>query len=1843
MFKSFFSALAVACLLFVGASASAQCAAGETEITITMNDSFGDGWQGAGYTITDFAGNVLFTGDIDSAQSTGTGGTGGGINLGTDVLCLPADGCYTVDWSADTYPGEVSWTITGGNEALSGGASETVTLNAGTIISGCTDALACNYDATANCDSGMCAGEGDACDDGDAGTTNDVYDAVCGCAGVPVVNGCTDPTACNYDATANVDDGSCDLVSCVGCADPAACNYGGAGITQDDGSCFSVGDICDDGDAATVNDTVQGDCSCAGEAIVFGCTDENACNYDPAANTLDGSCANPTDTCDDGDAATVNDVYQADCSCAGEAIVLGCTNPDATNFDPLANTDDGSCIIEGCTDDTACNYNMDANSDDGSCFFEGDACDDGLETTFMDSYVDCVCVGVVIVNGCTDDTACNYNENANNDDGTCCFDNCLVINMFDSFGDGWAGAAITITQEPFGDLVGTFDIESAAEQTTGGTGGGVNGGVDVACVTDGCFNYSVSPDSFDSEVSWNITYNGNVVASGSSPTSGSFQINTLVEDCPVGGCTNPMACNYDMAATVDDGSCCLENCVRLTVGGGSFASEHSWNLYDSNGTLILSGTDPFDEVLCLPSDCGYQMELIDSLNDSWDGASYQFSDANDPTVVYGGGTLASGASPEIQIVGIGTLGCTDPLAENYDENAECDNGTCSYCTAGQATVIMNMTDTDADGWEGTNYSILDAATGALVAFGSLDFAAGGDGLTNGIDIFCLEPGCYSLEISGGSTFSIDEIGWSLELDDGTVIFSGAGQAFGPAGFPIGGATCDISGCTDPFCFNYNQYATTDDGSCVCPPSNDTCDIAEAVVCGGVYTGNTELASTDIADITCDENLPGPTVWYQFDGDGSQVTVDLSGSSFDTKVAVFSGACDNLVCVGGNDDGGTGTTSSFTWVAEAGVDYFIVVGGFGTTSAGDYTMAVTCADCSAVNITNDDCVDAQLQICGALFTGTTCCNNSDPEDANVSAFQTGYGQWFVLNSADYDTFEFDLQNTGGSQINISIYEAGATGCDDLTLIAIAGPVTGSVGGDISDITTLTENTDYYFWVFTEDPTGCGDFTFETICHYIGCTDSLACNYDAQATLNEGCLYDVPATVVASEASATNTAVTFTIDADGDVDIIMGDTAGDGWNGATYTITETAGGTVVATGDLNTAATGDGLTVGGDVVNLIAGEYTMTVGGGSADAEASWSIALMDACTSAAPTNDECANAEALPCETSATGSTGASTANAPNTNITLASGAGAAVTESFTVDAGMNPSLPVTIVTADSFGDGWGGGQIVITGDADGITYLSEAPTGAGNTYSAQLPSGDYTVTVTTDTFPSEISWSISAGCNAAGAGVWYSFTGTGDIHTISTCGSLIDTQVDVFVSDDNTCDGNFSCYIDPLTNSWVSEVDDNSSAGGCGFFDAQNVYLEFLSVVGQEYFIYVSSNGEDGEFTINHTCTTYLPGCTNDGACNYDMTATYDDGSCDFASCVCADAGCPGTGLSFEFAMTDDFGGGGDGWNGATYTITNATTGVVVQTGSIDNPTDGGTDVDNFEGNELGNDYFCLCDLGCYNLTVGGGDFDAEIGWTLSTGDGVTVIDSGGAGDFTFSIGGAVCGCNDPTACNFDAAATVFDNSCEYETCAGCMDDSACNYDPEATFDDGTYCCFDTCLGLILTDSDFDGWEGTIWSVYQTDGTLIESGTVETGGLLETTVCLLDGGCYYFSVTGGTDINDVGWALIGADAVEGNANGTGGVDLFYFAVGNGVCTTCQEPVACNYDPTGFFADCTLCEFSSCTGCTYATASNYDPSATIDDGTCEVSGEDPCPEDLDGDGTIGTGDLLQFLGAFGTPC
>lgn len=106
----------------------------------------------------------------------------------------------------------------------------------------------------------------------------------------PVIYGCTDYKANNYNANANRNDGSC-TYTIKGCTDSNAKNYN-QNANTDDGSCLY---------------------------LKVGCTDPKANNYVKDAEKDDGSCT---------------------------YTILGCMDPKAKNYNEKANKEDNSCIYE---------------------------------------------------------------------------------------------------------------------------------------------------------------------------------------------------------------------------------------------------------------------------------------------------------------------------------------------------------------------------------------------------------------------------------------------------------------------------------------------------------------------------------------------------------------------------------------------------------------------------------------------------------------------------------------------------------------------------------------------------------------------------------------------------------------------------------------------------------------------------------------------------------------------------------------------------------------------------------------------------------------------------------------------------------------------------------------------------------------------------------------------------------------------------------------------------------------------------------------------------------------------------------------------------------------------------------------------------------------------------------------------------------------------------------------------------------------------------------------------------------------------------------------------------------
>ena len=298
-----------------------------------------------------------------------------GLVLSTDL----AEGAM----ETTLFGADVTFSLTGGamvNDANIGPADNVAdngvvhVIDAVLLTFGCTDETACNYDALALADDGSCELPGDMCDDGDEGTVNDMIGEDCGCAGIPatvvdiVVNspahelleaavgaaGLVDDLATAEAVTlfAPTDDAITALVTAmaisaeellalpelagiltyhaVGAVAMSTDLSDGQQFTTLQGSDVSV-TITDDAvminqAMVTVADLV------AGNGVVHvidavllpeGCTNPDACNYDPFALFDDEFCGeNVGATCDDMLWYTENDAVEAGCGCSGTAIAF---------------------------------------------------------------------------------------------------------------------------------------------------------------------------------------------------------------------------------------------------------------------------------------------------------------------------------------------------------------------------------------------------------------------------------------------------------------------------------------------------------------------------------------------------------------------------------------------------------------------------------------------------------------------------------------------------------------------------------------------------------------------------------------------------------------------------------------------------------------------------------------------------------------------------------------------------------------------------------------------------------------------------------------------------------------------------------------------------------------------------------------------------------------------------------------------------------------------------------------------------------------------------------------------------------------------------------------------------------------------------------------------------------------------------------------------------------------------------------------------------------------------------------------------------------------------------------
>ena len=216
--------------------------------------------------------------------------------------------------------------------------------------------------------------------------------------------------------------------------------------------------------------------------------------------------------------------------------VYGCTDSLALNYNPNANTDNGTCIspVYGCTDENAENYNPDANVYDFSCIF---------------SFV-----------GCTDSLAINYDPIAQQDDETCIYCNLQI----------------------------EYTVQNASLTTAGNISFNISGVSNNYSSTVFLNGEVQNPDHLHASdyilVIKDFTTGCDSVIY--------FSVLQELDDLNY-GCIDTLACNFDLSATQDNGSCvyaspgydCDSNCVAQDIDWIGDQAEDGFITFDPTTNL----------------------------------------------------------------------------------------------------------------------------------------------------------------------------------------------------------------------------------------------------------------------------------------------------------------------------------------------------------------------------------------------------------------------------------------------------------------------------------------------------------------------------------------------------------------------------------------------------------------------------------------------------------------------------------------------------------------------------------------------------------------------------------------------------------------------------------------------------------------------------------------------------------------------------------------------------------------------------------------------------------------------------------------------------------------------------------------------------------------------------------------------------------------------------------------------------------------------------------------------------------------------------------------------------------
>ncbi len=741
--------------------------------------------------------------------------------------------------------------------------------------------------------------------------------------------------------------------------------------------------------------------------------------------------ANIGDLCDDGDPSTGNDVVGADCVCAG-TIIYDCPLLEANIGDPcndgMANTEN-DMIVEGC----GCEGTEVFDCEELGLNF-GSPCDDGDPTTQNDVVgEDCICAGESLIPA--NDLPCDAISLE-------CASSVSGSTEFATPDDEPTAFCGTTPGAPgvWYSIIGT-----GAETTVSLCGSDFDTKLNIyvgscdalECITGNDDNFSACGAGNNSQLTFDAAVGTEyfIFVNGFSGAVGDFALAiTCVEyECPLALANIGDACDDNNPATYNDvrGEDCgcagtLYDCVDLLANiGDSCDDEDPTTIDDVVGTNCICSGTPI--VLPENDDCADAIQLICGAE------PLTFSSIGSQAT---NTTSCSMGSNGIWFSVVGTGGdIIINSTASFDHELSINTGTCELLE----NIGCDDQSVGAETYTISN-SVLDQTYFIYVAHYSSSSTTTGD-ITMDIDCpeppSCTAPSALSTSIienceNGDGTFDVTvtlsqdgTIGDYVITNDydpstATIAIDGSAQF---SGFPSG-TTVNFTATADGF----EDCTVSGSASFTCPPAvpeNDECADATPIGCGAEVTGTTEGANSDSAPFCGTGDGSGGGVWYVFTPESDQiVTASLCGSSFDTKIRVFTGSCDALECVGGNDDA-CGTQSSVTFDSFFDVDYYILVHGF-SSNQGEFVLNITCEDppsCTAPS---------------TLITSITenCENGDGTFDVTVTLSQDGTtGDYVITNDFDLSTATISIDGSAlfsgfpsGTTVNFTASHEGFNDCN-----------------------------------------------------------------------------------------------------------------------------------------------------------------------------------------------------------------------------------------------------------------------------------------------------------------------------------------------------------------------------------------------------------------------------------------------------------------------------------------------------------------------------------------------------------------------------------------------------------------------------------------------------------------------------------------------------------------------------------------------------------------------------------------------------------------------------------------------